>query len=189
MPELKASQRSRAIVLVVLLVVLVGVLAFTWRPAASPTPGPSNQPREQQKTAATTGAPSGSLDVRLDDLKQPPPAPSGENRNPFRFYVKPPPPPPTPPPSSVTPRSVGPEQPAVPPGPPPIPLKFSGTAEQGNKKVAIFVFNDAKGLPMYAAEGQLVAGQYRVVRIGVESVVMEYPNGTGRQTLPMRGGQ
>ncbi len=188
MPEPKAA-RSRAIVLGVLLVVLVAVLAFTWRPAAGPTPGPSNQPREQRRAAETAGTPSDALDVRLDDLKQPAPEPSGENRNPFRFYVKPPPPPPPPPPSTLTQRSVAPERPAAPPGPPPIPLKFIGTAEQGNKKVAIFVFIDGKGLPMYAAEGQLVAGQYKVVRIGVESVVMEYPNGTGQQTLPMRGGQ
>ena len=57
--------------------------------------------------------------------------------------------------------------------------------EQGKKKVAIF--SDGKGVPMYASEGELVLGQYRVVRIGIESVVMEYADGKGRQTIPMRG--
>ena len=51
------------------------------------------------------------------------------------------------------------------------------------------IFTDGKGLPIHASEGDLVLGQYRVVRIGVESVVMEYPDGKGRQTIPMRGGQ
>ena len=48
-------------------------------------------------------------------------------------------------------------------------------------------FGRRGGLPLYAAEGELVLGQYRVVRIGVESVVMEYLDGRGRQTIPMRG--
>jgi hypothetical protein len=57
--------------------------------------------------------------------------------------------------------------------------------EQGKKKVAIF--SDGRGLPVYAAEGELVLGQYRVVRIQIESVVMEYADGKGRQTIPLRG--
>ena len=74
---------------------------------------------------------------------------------------------------------------AIPPTVPPIPLKFIGTMEQGSRKVAIF--SDGRGLPVYAFEGQLVLGQYKLVKIGVESVVMEYPDGRGRQTIPMRG--
>jgi hypothetical protein len=75
--------------------------------------------------------------------------------------------------------------PPPPPPLPPIPLKFIGTMEQGNRKVAIF--SDGRGLPLYGKEGELVLGQYRIVRIGVESVVMEYADGRGRQTIPMRG--
>jgi hypothetical protein len=59
--------------------------------------------------------------------------------------------------------------------------------EQGTKKVAIFSAADGRGLPQYASEGGTVLGQYRVVKIGVESVVMEYLDGRGRQTIPMRG--
>ena len=144
------------------------------------------------RAAGPVGTQPGELDVRLGDLKQPPPQPDDAGRNPFRFYVSrrlrrrrrrstcrrrrrrrwtrgsgyvPPPPPP----------------------PPPIPLKFIGTLEQGKTRVAIF--SDGRGLPMYASEGGPVLGQYRVVRIGVESVVMEYLDGRGRQTIPMRGGQ
>jgi hypothetical protein len=194
MPEPKASSRSRLIVLGAAVAVLAAVVAFTWWPAASPGAGPSNRARDPRQPAAEKTGPVPPLDVRLDALKQPPPEPGGEERNPFRFYVKPPPPPPPRPvvvPSPATPIRV----PVVgdadyrPPPPPPMPLKFIGTAEQGKKRVAIFVFSDGRGLPMYAAEGELVAGQYKVVRIGVESVVMQYPDGSGQQTIPMRGGQ
>ena len=57
--------------------------------------------------------------------------------------------------------------------------------EKGGKKWA--VFSDGRGLPLYGYEGELILGQYRIVRIGVESVVMEYADGKGRQTIPMRG--
>ena len=186
MVEPNPQPRSRAGILALALAVLAAVLAYTWWPAAAPGPAPSNQPRQQRSGAAPAVA--APLQVKLDDLKQPPPAPGGEDRNPFRFYVKPAPPPPAPkpivsapPPPSLRPGGVG----YVEPPPPPIPLKFIGTMEQGKKRVAIF--SDGRGLPVYASEGELVMGQYKLVRIQVESVVMEYPDGRGRQTIPMRG--
>lgn len=190
MSETNSIQRPRAAVLGFAAVVLLGVLVYTLWPAATPQPGPSNQPREQQQPVQpAAGNAQGPLDVRLDELEQPPPQPGGDGRNPFRFYVKPPPPPP-PPPRVARPGDkdyVAPPPPP-PPGPPPIPpipLKFTGTMEQGKKKVAIF--SDGRGTPVYASEGELVLGQYRVVRIQLESVVMEYADGRGRQTIPMRG--
>jgi hypothetical protein len=185
------SNRPRPLVLGLIGAAVVVVLIYAW-PAASPRSAPSNQPREPQKPVTQTTASSGSLDVRLEELKQPPPEPAGADRNPFRFYVKPPPPPPSPKPIVTAPPPLQPGQPGYvappPPGPPPlppIPLKFIGTMEQGSRKVAIF--SDGRGLPLYAREGELVLGQYKVVRIGVESVVMEYADGRGRQTIPMRG--
>jgi hypothetical protein len=201
MPATKTMQRPRPVILGLLgAIVVVGAAYAVW-PAASQPPSPSNQ-REQRKPAAQTGTAGRAagqaaaprpeqLDVRLEALKQPRPQPDDASRNPFRFYVKPPPPPPPPPkPVVVAPPRVpqpgDPDyRPPAPPPPPPIPLKFIGTLEQGNKKVAIF--SDGRGLPIYAPEGGTVLGQYRVVRIGVESVVMEYLDGRGRQTIPMRG--
>ena len=186
------TQRSRSTVLVAVLVALAAVLTWRMWPSASAGPGPSNQAREQRKPVATTAQGVPQLEVRLDDLKQEPPPPEGESRNPFRFYVPPPPPPPKPVtmpqprvPSPTDPDYV-PPQPAPPPPPPPIPIKFIGTAEKSGKRWAIF--SDGRGVPVWAAEGDTVLGQWKLVRIGVESVVMEYPNGTGRQTIPMRGG-
>lgn len=189
-------QRPRPVIMGLLgAVVVLLVIRAVW-PAASQPAAPSNQPRvpRAQTTAGargTSGQVSGTLpeqlDVRLEALKQPPPAPDGAARNPFRFYVPPPPPPP---PKVVAPPPVNTGPPLPPPPPPvppipPIPLKFIGTLEQGDRKVAIF--SDGRGAPLYGKEGDLVLGQYKIVRIGVESVVMEYADGKGRQTIPMRG--
>jgi hypothetical protein len=195
-------ERPRPVILGLAGVVAVVFVVWAVWPAASQPPASSNQPRVQRPPVAQTattgraagqaGAQPGELGVRLGDLKEPPPSPDDAGRNPFRFYVPPPPPPP-PPPKAVPPPPPPPPPPGpgqegyTPPPPPPIPLKFIGTLEQGKTRVAIF--SDGRGLPQYASEGGTVLGQYRVVRIGVESVVMEYLDGRGRQTIPMRGGQ
>jgi hypothetical protein len=36
-------------------------------------------------------------------------------------------------------------------------------------------------------EGEVVAGQYRILKIGVESVEMAYLDGRGRQTIRLTG--
>lgn len=197
-PSPVKAARPRPIFLVLGGAVLAVLLVYKVWPAASPGSGPSNPPR-QDRTAGPAGQASKKggteFDVRLGELQQPPPEPDQSERNPFRFKPKPPPPPPappklvnTPPPTPV--RIPQPGEPdyvaPAPPPPPPIPLKFIGTMEQGTTRVAIF--SDGKGMPQYAAEGKTVLGQYRVVKIGVESVVMEYLDGRGRQTIPMRGG-
>ena len=181
------SKRPNPVILGLGVAVVAVFLVFRMWPAASPQPAPSNQPRDQRPVATTATGPA-ELDVRLGALQQPPPEPAGENRNPFRFYVKPPPPPPPPPKPVVAPPPPPKDPnapPPPPPPPPPIPLKFIGTLEKGGKKWAIF--SDGSNIPRYATEGEIVLGQYKVIRIGVESVVMEYADGKGRQTIPMRG--
>jgi hypothetical protein len=194
-----AMQRPRPLILGLLAVTLAVVVIWAVWPAASQPPAPSNQRdarrAEAQGTAGRgTGTRPVDLDVRLDALKQPPAAPDSAARNPFRFYVPPPPPPPPPPkyvPPPPPPRVPQPGDPDYvpppPPPPPPIPLKFIGTLEIKGQKTA--VFSDGRGLPLHGKEGDLILGQYKIVRIGVESVVMEYRDGKGRQTIPMRGGQ
>ena len=81
--------------------------------------------------------------------------------------------------------------PPVPAGPPPprvdpITLKFIGRIVLPDKKVVV-TLSDGKGNIMSATEGQVVDGRYRIVRIGEESLVIEYLNGTGRATLALRG--
>ena len=178
-----ASVRPRPLLLALLAVVLAVAVIYAVWPAASAPPAPSNSTRAPQSTAGQAAAP-GSLDVRLEALDQPPPAPGAGGRNPFRFYVPPPPPPP-PPVSRPSNPSGGLPPVSGAPSIPPIPLKFIGTLERGTMKVAIF--SDGRGVPLYGTEGELILGQYRIVHIGVESVVMEYADGRGRQTIPMRG--
>ena len=185
MSPTSSIQRPRTGVLAFAGLAIIAAVVYSMWPAASLQAPSSNQVREQRPGAQAGANAQGPLDVRLEDLKQPPPEPGGEGRNPFRFYVKPPPPPPPPPTTIKRPDPVVDTGPPPPPPPPPIPLKFIGTMEQGKKKVAIF--SDGRGAPVYASEGDLVLGQYRVVRIGIESVVMEYADGKGRQTIPMRG--
>jgi hypothetical protein len=85
------------------------------------------------------------------------------------------PPPPPPPPGPVV-------KPPEPP-PPPITLKFYGysTPRADGQKRAFFLDGDDI---FVAAEGEMVKKRYRVVQIGVNSVIMEdtqYKN--NRQTL------
>jgi hypothetical protein len=181
------------VILLALAVAFAALLVYSMWPAAARQTGAPSNPREQRKQATAKNAPDapGALDVRLDALKQAAPAPDDEvGRNPFRFYVKPPPPPPPPPKPVVVPPPPQPGdanyRPPPPPGPPPIPLKFIGTVEREGRKVAIFQ-TERPGIPIWAAEGETVLGQYRVVKIGVESVTLEYLDGRGRQTIPMRG--
>lgn len=71
------------------------------------------------------------------------------------------------------------------PPPPPIALKFVGVAQMpSGKRVASL--SDGRGV-MIGAEGDVIDGRFRIVRIGVESIVMEYLDGKGRQTIPLRG--
>lgn len=185
---------SRGLLITLALVVIAALVYLVW-PAATPPVPPSNQSRTaraQQQEAAR--AATGTLNVRLDALKQPPPQPTEAERNPFRFQPKAPPPMPVGPggrpggPGGVARGPVGPPPPPPPPAIPPIPLKFIGMEEgHGTGKVAFFVTTDGKGIPLVGREGQLILGQYRVVKIGLESVVMEYADGRGRQTIPLRG--
>jgi hypothetical protein len=157
--------------------------------SAAPAPGPSI-PRTPASAKTVETVEPGDLDVRLGELKQPRPGTESSERNPFRFYVKPAPPPPVvpkgegngrggPPPPPIAP------VPAEPPGPPPIPLKYIGDLEvPGVGKVA--AFSDCRST-MRGREGEIIAGQYRLVRIGVESVVMEYVDGRGRITIRKSG--
>src|SRR5262249_18425426 len=109
------------------------------------------------------------------------------DRNLFRFKPKAPPPPP---PSQLAPVAPPPPAPTGPPPvppPPPINLKFIGVIDRGSGQPKIAILTDGLGVPMYAAEGQSVAGRFRILRIGAESIEMAYLDGRGRQTIRLSG--
>ena len=185
------SVRTRAWVLGVLAVALVALVAYQMWPEKTVAP-PAPPAAARRTGAARSAAARGELDpaelkVRLEALEAKPPDFGDGKRNPFRF--QPPPAPPAPPPGSlapVKPVDTGPPPPPPgPPPPPPIPLKFMGTVEKPGLTLA--ALTDCKGFSYAAREGELIDGRYRLVKIGVESVILEYSNGTGRMTVRKSG--
>jgi hypothetical protein len=90
-------------------------------------------------------------------------------------------------------RTVGPPPepagPVVDPGPPqpaPIPLRYVmyAASPQTGKTAGL---SDGRFV-YHGREGEIVDGKWRIVKIGVESVVIERVDGTGRQTLRLAGG-
>ena len=173
--------------LMVALAAVVGLVLVSWLmpgKSAAPAAAPSN-PRTTQRAKSVESIDPAELDVHLEELKRAGPGTAASDRNPFRFYVKPAPPPPPPPPRAVETTPAVPPGPIVPPGPPPIPLKYIGSLTlDGRVKVA--AFSDCR-MTMRGREGEIIAGQYRLVRIGEESVVMEYVDGRGRTTIRQSG--
>jgi len=88
---------------------------------------------------------------------------------------------------------VGPRPPPLPPGPPPVPdapriaLKFYGfvnPSKPGNKRA---FFLDGEEI-VVASEGDLIKKRYKIVRIGVNSAVVEdttFKGNNTQQTLPL----
>jgi hypothetical protein len=72
----------------------------------------------------------------------------------------------------------------VAPPPPPINLEYYGfsTARSSGRKMAFFLDGDVISV---AAEGETVMKRYRVVRIGVNSVLMEDTESKRQQSLPL----
>jgi hypothetical protein len=157
------------------------------QPAAQNTAARSpQQARGGQKPAALGPV----EDVRLAKLEQEWPEPSDSRRNPFTMA-------PTPPPAAAAPSGpakpaddepAAPPAPTGPPPPPPIPpitLKFIGViSSDATGKIA--GLSDGKFV-YRGREGQTIEGRYRIVKIGEESIQIEYVNGTGRQTIRLTG--
>jgi hypothetical protein len=192
------TERRRQLLLAVVAIVLALVAYQAW-PRTSAAPSAASNGRRAAAPAATatatagttamnTAAEQGAPDVHLEALDAQRPKPRTADRNLFKFKPKAPPPPPSPPPAP--PRSEQPAMPAGPPPPPPLPaitLKFIGLAEQGPGKPKVAVLSDGIGPPFVGREGDIIAGRYRILKIGVESIEMAYLDGRGRQTIRLTG--
>ena len=183
-PPASPSRRPRTSLLVLLGIVLVAAAVVTLRNSAGPAVTTSNPGRPPQQAAADKLDPA-QLDVKLERLQETLPSPDDTERNPFRFRPKAPPP--APPSPRDRPAEVGPLPPpeSVVPQTPPIPLKFIGVTEApGVGKIA--ALTDCRHT-VQGVEGEIIEGRYRIVKIGVESLVIEYVDGKGRTTLRMSG--
>jgi hypothetical protein len=178
-------QRRRQLTL---LGILVTVLVAYWvyqpgaRPARTTAPGAA-QP------IAKTGTAGGSIlppSLKLNTLGQP-----GENpdtgRNPFRFGAPPPPPAPPPQPYVPPPVDTTPPPPPPPPWPPPIQLTLMGLWEDVNTKTRGATLSDPKtGATYQVIQGTTIDGRYKVLKIGEQTVVVAYLDGSGQRTLTRR---
>jgi hypothetical protein len=67
----------------------------------------------------------------------------------------------------------------------PIPLKFIGVVESPEAG-RIAALSDGTFV-YHGREGDVIEGRYRIVKIGVESIVIEHVDGGGRQTIRLTG--
>jgi hypothetical protein len=184
-----ATDRRNQLLLGLLLVVLA-IVGYRGLARTASTPSSSSNGTRTAAPAPRGAAAAGvtAPDVHLDALESERPRPVAAERNLFRFRPKSPPPAPTAGPG----RSTAPATTTVPPvatgppAPPPIALKFIGRVEREGKPT-IAILSDGQGPPMSGVEGETIAGRYRILRIGVESIEMAYLDGRGRQTIRLTG--
>jgi hypothetical protein len=190
-------QRTRQLTALGVLVTLGAGLAWYFLgPDTSTAPGPAAASVSSSNTAGgstsnqrgTRAGGAGELPtpLKLATLDPPedevlPPA----TRNPFRFGEPPRPPAPvyTGP---VAPVQTGPVVPPGPPPPPEIPLVLQGlvTSPDG-VRTALLKEKAEGGRQFQGVEGQVIDGRYRVVKVGLESVVMSYLDGSGMRTIAL----
>jgi hypothetical protein len=161
---------------------------------------PSLKPKKDEaRLDPTTADPTLKLDIitKLQKVKL-----EGTHRSLFEFGAAPPDPQkliasskgPVPSPFAGRPWGIGPEPPpkkveptppAPPPPPPPPPFKFFGYINASNQVVpkrAFFLEGDEIHV---VGEGDVVKRRYRIVRIGVNSVVVEDTDNHHQSTLPL----
>jgi hypothetical protein len=184
---MRPEQRRQAL-LVIVTAALAVVVYIEWPRAVRSSPAVSSATRATGKPAAGAAGDVGGTDVHLEALEAARTSPGDIERNLFKFKTKvaPAPPPPVPRPVVMPPVSEMPTGPPPPPPLPPIGLRFIGILETGNAQ-KIAVLSDGRGGPLYGKEGDTVLGQYKILRIGVESIEMAYLDGRGRQTIRLSG--
>jgi hypothetical protein len=115
----------------------------------------------------------------------------GGSRSLFEFYTPPPPPPPKV--EAIKPAQapkVDPKQqeiakgPAPPPPPAPIPLKFYGYSGAVRSNVRRAFFLDGEDI-VQAGENETIRNRYKIIRIGVNSALVEDTVAKNQQTLAL----
>jgi len=189
------ASRSRLAVLAGLITILAAVV--WWQSGGNPEPvtpsGASAPARGQQGSPARPGpgAARAVPVVALARLSREAPEPSDTGRDPFRFSARGaaagrPGGGMAPPGAPVMPPVTRPVESAGPPAPPPIPFKFIAVVSR-RAGVKVAMLTDGRGV-YYGSEGSVIEGQYRIVRIGLDSIEMTYLDGRGRRTIPLSGG-
>lgn len=174
------DKRRLSVLLAILVVVAAAAIYMQSGPAVPASGGPGGGAAPASAVAPGVTAP----DVHTESLASGRPAPEDNARDLFTFKPKyvPPPARPAVAPARTSGAVLVPAVPQV----PPIALKFIGVLEPpAGGRIAIL--SDGRGAPIYGKEGDTLLGQYRVVRIGTESIEMEHLDGRGRQTIRLSG--
>lgn len=172
------SRRRQAVLVGILAVVLAGVAWYRLRPAVPPVAasnGVATGTKEGEPLLLPEAVRMGALDAVPESV--------GIGRNPFVFGVRPAPP------SSLRPAASPPgppPPPPPPPGPPPINLRLTGMTQMpGTGRMMVTLKDPATGAIFQAFEGDVVDGRYRVVKVGLQSVVVSYLDGTSTRTIAL----
>lgn len=184
LPPPGPERRSQLTRLGVLGVLLLAVLWF-WRAPAGTPPAASDTVVARADTNALPVPEA----VELRRLESVPPL-DAASRNPFTFGVRQ-----APAPSSgneflLPPQPLPPPvfTPPVPQGPPPIALTLTGMSVVTEGGRTMVTLKDPGTNALYQAfEGDIVDGRYRVVKVGLQSVVVSYVDGSGSRTLSLGG--
>jgi hypothetical protein len=176
------ARRNRQMVL--LGVMLVVLALFLWRQMGSDPAAPVTATSNPQTTArppvTAVGAANLPQPIELAKVGGPVSDEPDSGRNLFRFGQRPAPPAP-PPPKPTAPPPVAPP-PQVPPGPPPITLRLVGLSVAGNG-CAMATLRDARGSVFVGCEGAVLDGQYKILKVGTQSVIVSYVDGQGQRTI------
>jgi hypothetical protein len=174
-------QRRRQVVL--LGIALVVLALFLWRQFGSDPAAPvaaTSNPQTAARPTAQIGAANLPQPVDLGKVGEPVSDEPDSGRNLFRFGQRPAPPAP-PPPKFVAPPPVAPPPPQ-PTGPPPITLRLVGLSVAGNG-CAMATLRDTRGSVFVGCEGAVLDGQYRILKVGTQSVIVSYVDGQGQRTI------
>jgi hypothetical protein len=175
---MRAERRKQVLLFALLVALAVVVYRADWTP---PAPPGAAADRPGRAVRGGDGAVVSAEEVRLDALNADRPTPKGNGRNLFRFGQ---------PVRAVQ----APQAPAPPPLPSAsfgrapaaaverFPLRFIGLVESGDGSSRTAVLADDYGV-YRGREGEVVAGRYRVVAVGIESVELLDLSGGRRETL------
>jgi hypothetical protein len=162
-----------------LFVILAGLAVVVWYqfPTAGPSAPTSNVPAAATPPQQALRLPE---PIRLGDLEGAPLA-REIGRNPFSFGMRPAAEPAiqfTAPPVDFSPAAI------VPEGPPPIALRLTSLmVSPGSDRTMVTLKDPVSGALFHAFEGDVVDGRYRLVKVGQQSVVVSYVDGSGSRTL------
>jgi hypothetical protein len=161
-------------------VLVIGLAAVVWYQFGPTAPAaPASNPQVPAAAPVTpVKLPAPVKLAELDFL----PEPAEVGRNPFGFGARPAPPAPVAAPMAPA----LPATPPVPQGPPPIVLRLTALIViPGSGRTMITLKDPGTGALFQAFEGDVVDGRYRVVKVGNQSVVLSYVDGSGARTVTL----